>query len=71
MNNKKLLSRIVLKRASIKRDISKDPVKPRRDAGWVDTSDVDSNFISNDFFEFEKELSDLKPSKEFDKKNND
>ena len=71
MNNKKLSSRIVLKRASIKRTISKDPVKPRRDAGWVDTSDIESNFISNDFFEFEKELSDLKPSKEFDKKNND
>lgn len=69
MNNKKLLSRVVLKKASIKKDISKDTIKPRRDTGWVDTSELDSNFISNDFFEFEKELSDLKPSKDLDKKN--
>lgn len=71
MNNKKLLSRIVLKKASIKKDISKDSVKPRRDAGWVDKSELDSNFISNDFFEFEKELSELKASNKNNELTND
>jgi hypothetical protein len=63
MNTNTLRNRIKYFPSSKKKLVQSNAVKiSRREPGWVDTSDLDSNQISPDFFEFEKELADFKAS---------
>lgn len=63
MNKYALRNRIKYFESSKKKAAETRPVAiTRREPGWIDTSDLSSNEISPDFFEFEKELADFKAS---------
>jgi len=61
MTNNKLKSRVKYCKAYTGIKVAVNPVTmQRRDPNYVDVSDMNSDAIGDDFFEFEKELSELK-----------
>ena len=63
MTNKALRGRVRFCPASTKKAESATPtIASRRDPNFVDMSDLESDSIGRDFFEFEEELSKMKPS---------
>lgn len=65
MNKNMLKNRIKFYQSSSRKIIESKPTNvSRREENYVDTSDIENNDFSSDFFEFEKELSELKASKD-------
>jgi hypothetical protein len=63
MNKNTLKNRIKYFESSKKKTAETKPLAiTRREPGWIDTSDLNSNEVSPDFFEFEKELADFRAS---------
>jgi len=61
MTKKHLRDRIKFCQAKIKKITTTTPtVTQRRDPNFVDMSDLESDSIGQDFFEFEEELSNMK-----------
>lgn len=61
MTNDQLKSRVKFCAAKIKKATATTPtVTSRRDPNFVDVSDLESDSIGQDFFEFEEELSNMK-----------
>jgi len=65
MNKNTLMNRVKFFQSSSKKILeSKPDTMSRRDENHVDMSDLNNSDVSSDFFEFEKELSELKASKD-------
>ena len=65
MNKNMLRNRIKFFQSSSRKIIESKPINvSRREENYVDTSDIENSDFSSDFFEFEKELSELKASKD-------
>lgn len=63
MNKSNMRNRIKFHPAYHKKILeSKPSVVSRRDPNYIDMSDLKTDHIISDFFEFEKELSEIKPS---------
>lgn len=61
MTNSQLKNRVKFCPAKTKKEASSTPtMTSRRDLNFVDMSDLESNGIGQDFFEFEEELSNMK-----------
>jgi len=71
MNKKEMQNRIRFAPAYRKKILEAKPTSiSRRDQNFIDDSDLKKDNVVSDFFEFEKELSELKASNkiDFDKK---
>ncbi len=65
MNKNMLRNRIKFFQSSSRKIIESKPINvSRREENYVDTSEMENSDFSSDFFEFEKELSELKASKD-------
>jgi hypothetical protein len=72
MNKKEMQNRIRFSPAYRKKILEAKPSTiSRRDVNYIDDSDLKKDTVISDFFEFEKELSELKPSNKINSSNDD
>jgi len=72
MNKKEMQNRIKFSPAYKKKILESKPTSiSRREQNYIDDSDLKKENVISDFFEFEKELSELKPSNKINSSNDD
>jgi len=72
VNKKEMQNRIKFSPAYKKKILESKPTSiSRREQNYIDDSDLKKDSIVSDFFEFEKELSEMKPSNKINSSSDD